>query len=158
MPETRSGEKETPSVSATVEKDAREGGWASTEAGLGGRGCTLTHRHKINTFFSLHRRPGDNHEIMWPARASERHRNVWLPLRFVITHPRRAKAPPSVATCCMSLHRRQLSETSTLAIPPQVIGSIIARPSWITRIYYMIRRRLSSLISFGSNTFLTIVI
>jgi len=78
-------------------------------AGSGDRGCTLTHRHKINTFFSLHRRPGDNHEIMWPARASERHRNVWLPLRSVITHPRRAKPPPSVATCYVSLHRRQLS-------------------------------------------------
>lgn len=80
-------------------------------------GYTLTHRHKINTFFSLHRRPGDNHEIMWPtrarARASERHRNVWLPLRSVITHPRRAKPSPSVATCCVSLHCRQLSGTST---------------------------------------------
>jgi len=92
-----------------VEKDTREGGRAPAGAGSGDRGCTLTHRHKINTFFSLHRRPGDNHEIMWPARASERHRNVWLPLRSVITHPRRAKPPPSVATCYVSLHRRQLS-------------------------------------------------
>lgn len=90
-------------------------GWKDAD-----RGCTLTHRHKINTFFSLHRRPGDNHEIMWPARASERHRNVWLPLRSVITHPRRAKPPPSVATCCVSLHRRQLSGRSTLTISLQV--------------------------------------
>lgn len=109
-----------PSVSATVEKDARKGGRTPIGAESGDRGCTLTHRHKINTFFSLHRRPGDNHEIMWLARASERHRNVWLPLRSVITHPRRAKPSPSVATCCVSLHRRQLSGTSTLAISLQV--------------------------------------
>jgi len=72
---TRPGVIEThPSVSATAEKDAREGGRASTEAGSGGRGYTLTHRHKINTFFSLHRRPGDNHEIVWPTRARARER------------------------------------------------------------------------------------
>jgi len=62
-------DRDAPSISATAEKDTREGGRASTEAGSGGRGYTLTHRHKINTFFSLHRRPGDNHEIMWPTRA-----------------------------------------------------------------------------------------
>lgn len=112
----RERKREASSVSATMEKDTHEDGRAPTGAWIGRQGgCTLTHRHKINTFFSLHRRPGDNHEIMWPARASERHRNVWLPLRSVITHPRRAKPPPSVATCCVSLHRRQLSGTSTLA-------------------------------------------
>jgi len=80
--------------------------------GAGEGWCTLTHRHKINTFFSLHRRPGDNHEIMWPARSERTPPKCVAAVAVCYNPPSTRKTIPAR---CHLLCVAQLSEASTRA-------------------------------------------